>query len=142
MSRATNLPRINLPGPMAEMQAAFAAYEAALTGNDVAMLDLLFWNSPHTLRYGVTENLYGYDAIAAFRAARSPAGLARRLRNTVITTFGEDMATANTEFVREGASRIGRQSQTWVKFPIAEVGDAFGGWRIVAAHVSLLMEPG
>ena len=88
---------INLPGPLAEMQAAFAAYEAALTGNDVAMLDLLFWNSPHTLRYGVTENLYGHDAIAAFRAGRSPAGLARTLSHTVITTFGTDMATANTE---------------------------------------------
>lgn len=133
---------INLAGPLAEMEAAFAAYEAALTGNDVAMLDLLFWNSPHTLRYGVTENLHGYAAIAAFRAARSPAGLARSLRNTVITTFGESMATANTEFVRQGSARTGRQSQTWVKFPEAEVGAAFGGWRIVSAHVSLLTEPG
>jgi hypothetical protein len=133
---------VNLPGPMAEMQAAFAAYEAALVGNDVAVLDLLFWNSPHTLRYGVTENLCGYDAIAAFRAARSPAGLARRLSNTVITTFGEAFATANTEFHREGASRTGRQSQTWVKFPASEVGEAHGGWRIVAAHVSLLAPPG
>jgi hypothetical protein len=133
---------VNLPGPMAEMQAAFAAYEAALVGNDVTVLDLLFWNSPHTLRYGVTENLHGYDAIAAFRAARSPAGLARRLSNTVITTFGEAFATANTEFHREGASRTGRQSQTWVKFPTSEVGEAHCGWRIVAAHVSLLAPPG
>ncbi len=133
---------MNLPGPLAEMREAFAAYEAALVGNDVAVLDLLFWNSPHTLRYGVTENLHGYAAIAAFRAARSPAGLARTLRNTVITTFGEAMATANTEFLREGSSRIGRQSQTWVKFPTSEVGEAFSGWRIVAAHVSLLTEPG
>lgn len=133
---------INLPGPLAEMREAFAAYEAALVGNDVAMLDLLFWNSPHTLRYGVTENLYGYAAIAAFRAGRSPAGLARSLANTVITTFGEAMATANTEFIRDGSTRTGRQSQTWVKFPEAEVGEAHGGWRIVAAHVSLLTEPG
>jgi hypothetical protein len=133
---------INLPGPLAEMREAFAAYEGALVGNDVAVLDLLFWNSPHTLRYGVTENLHGYAAIAAFRAGRSPAGLARSLRNTVITTFGEAMATANTEFVREGSTRTGRQSQTWVKFPIAEVGEAYRGWRIVAAHVSLLTEPG
>jgi hypothetical protein len=133
---------INLPGPLAEMRAAFAAYEAALVGNDVAMLDLLFWNSPHTLRYGVTENLHGHAAIAAFRAGRSPAGLSRSLRNTVITTFGEAMATANTEFIRDGATRTGRQSPTWVKFPTAEVGEAFGGWRIVAAHVSLLMPPG
>lgn len=135
-------PAVNLPGPLAEMQAAFAAYEAALVGNDVAVLDLLFWNSPHTLRYGVTENLYGYDAIAAFRAARPAVGLARSLRNTVITTFGEAMATANTEFVREGSSRIDRQSQTWVKFPTEAVGEAHQGWRIVAAHVSLLTEPG
>ena len=78
---------INLPEPLDQMLAAFAAYEAALVGNDVAVLDLLFWNSPHTLRYGVSENLHGYDAIAAFRAARSAAGLARTLRNTVITTY-------------------------------------------------------
>lgn len=133
---------VNLPEPLDQMRAAFAAYEAALVGNDVAVLDLLFWNSPHTLRYGVSENLHGYDAIAAFRAARSPAGLARKLQNTVITTYGQAMATANTEFVREGSERIGRQSQTWVKFPAAEVGEAHGGWRIVAAHVSLMVAPG
>jgi len=133
---------VNLPGPVAEMTEAFAAYERALTGNDVALLDLLFWNSPHTLRYGVTENLHGWDAIAAFRAGRSPAGLARTLRNTVITTFGTHAATANTEFLREGSSRVGRQSQSWIRFPAAEVGEAFHGWRIVAAHVSLLAGPG
>jgi hypothetical protein len=133
---------INIPEVHAEVTAAFNRYEKALTTNDVAVLDELFWNSEHTLRYGVTENLHGYAAIAAFRAARSPAGLARSLRNTVITTFGESMATANTEFVREGSARTGRQSQTWVKFPEAEVGVAFGGWRIVSAHVSLLTEPG
>lgn len=133
---------VNLPEPLDQMRAAFAAYEAALVGNDVAVLDLLFWNSPHTLRYGVSENLHGYDAIAAFRAARSPAGLARTLHNTVITTFGQSLATANTEFLREGSERIGRQSQTWVKFPCAEVGEAHDGWRIVAAHVSLMVAPG
>ena len=132
---------INLPGPLAEVREAFAAYERALVGNDVALLDLLFWNSPHTLRCGVTENLYGWEAIAAFRAGRSPAGLARSLRNTVITTFGTDAATANTEFVRDGSTAIGRQSQCWIRFPVAEVGEAFRGWRIVAAHVSLLVEP-
>jgi hypothetical protein len=132
---------VNLPGPLAEMREAFAAYERALTENDVALLDLLFWNSPLTLRYGVAENLYGWDAIAAFRAGRSPAGLARSLRNTVITTFGTAAATANTEFVREGSSRTGRQSQSWIRFPASEVGAAFRGWRIVAAHVSLLAGP-
>jgi hypothetical protein len=133
---------INLPGPLAEMREAFAAYERALVGNDVATLDLLFWNSPLTLRYGVAENLYGWQAIAAFRAARSPAGLARTLRNTVITTFGTDAATANTEFLREGSERVGRQSQSWIRFPASEVGEAFQGWRIVAAHVSLMAAPG
>jgi hypothetical protein len=94
------------------------------------VLDELFWDSPHTLRYGVGENLLGIAAIRAFRAARPAAGLARTLRNTVITTYGRDLATANTEFTREGNPRIGRQSQTWVRF-----GD---GWKVVAAHVSLI----
>ena len=133
---------VNLPGPLAEMREAFAAYERALTTNDVALLDLLFWNSPLTLRFGVAENLYGWEAIAAFRAARSPLGLARTLTNTVITTFGTDAATANTEFKREGSTLTGRQSQCWIRFPAAEVGEACHGWRIVAAHVSLLAPPG
>ena len=124
---------INLPDIVLEVTAAFTRYEHALVTNDVAVLDELFWDSPHTLRYGGTENLYGYDAIRAFRAGRSPAGLARELMNTVITTYGRDFATANTEFRRAGASRTGRQSQTWLRTP--------GGWRVVAAHVSLLDAP-
>lgn len=125
---------INAPGVVAEVTAAFDRYEKALTGNDVAVLDELFWNSPHTVRYGATENLHGYDRIKAFRAARSAAGLARDLRHTVITTYGRDFATANTEFTRAGNPRIGRQSQTWVRTP--------DGWRVVAAHVSLIDAPG
>ncbi|UEM20254.1 oxalurate catabolism protein HpxZ [Skermanella mucosa] len=121
---------INDPGTLAEVTAAFERYETALVTNDVAVLDELFWDSPRTLRYGVGENLYGYDAIAAFRAARPSAGLARELFNTVITTYGRDFATANTEFRREGNPRTGRQSQTWMRTP--------GGWRVVAAHVSLI----
>lgn len=121
---------INLPHILAEVEAVFARYEAALTGNDVAVLDALFCDSPLTVRYGAGENLYGYDAIRAFRAARPSAGLMRSLRNTVITTYGEDFATACTEFTREGNPRIGRQTQTWVR--MAE------GWRVVAAHVSLM----
>lgn len=119
---------INLPKVRAEVEAAFARYEAALTGNDVAVLDELFCDSPHTVRYGATENLYGYAEIQAFRQARPSKGLMRRLRNTVITTYGEDFATACTEFTREGVARIGRQTQTWVRMP--------EGWRVVAAHVS------
>lgn len=94
------------------------------------VLDTLFWNSAHTLRYGAGENLYGYDEIRAFRAQRSPQGLAREVMRTVITTYGQDFATANLEFQREGSTRIGRQSQTWMRTP--------QGWRVVAAHVSLM----
>jgi hypothetical protein len=122
---------INLPEALAEMTVAFADYERALTGNDVETLDRLFWGSRHTVRYGATENLYGYAAIAEFRAARPANALTRTLARTVITTFGRDFATAVTEFTRASApGRVGRQSQTWVRF--AE------GWRVVAAHVSLL----
>lgn len=124
---------IDAPGPLAEVTAAFARYEQALVTNDVAVLDELFWNSPTTLRFGATENLYGYDEIAAFRRARPATGLARIVTRKVITTYGTSTATANIEFVREGNSRIGRQSQTWIKMP--------EGWRIVAAHVSLIDLP-
>jgi len=121
---------INLPDVLAEVTTAVERYEAALVSNDVQVLDTLFWNSPHTLRYGAGENLYGYDEIRAFRAQRSPQGLAREVMRTVITTYGQDFATANLEFQREGSTRIGRQSQTWMRTP--------QGWRVVAAHVSLM----
>ena len=121
---------INLPDVVAEVSVQFARYESALIRNDVAVLDELFWESPHTLRYGATENLYGYDEIKAFRAGRPAVGLERALLKTVITTYGRDMATANVEFQRTGSPRTGRQSQTWLR--TAE------GWRVVAAHVSLL----
>jgi hypothetical protein len=121
---------INDPAVLAGVTAAFHRYEDALVNNKVEVLDELFWNSPHTLRYGATENLYGYDEIAAFRAARPSTGLARTLLRTVITTYGDSFATANVEFQRVGASKTGRQSQTWMKTP--------DGWRVVSAHVSLL----
>lgn len=121
---------INLPDVLEEVTQAFEAYEAALTGNDVATLDALFWASPHVIRYGVTENLHGQDEIRAFRKARPSKGLDRTLRRTVITTFGRDFATANTEFTRAATDRIGRQSHAWARLP--------EGWRIVAAHVSLM----
>jgi len=122
--------QINDPEIVAEVTDAFMRYEKALTSNDVEVLDALFWDSPHTLRYGVTENLHGYDEIKAFRAGRPAAGLKRRLLRTVITTYGTDFATANIEFRRDGAARTGRQSQTWARMP--------EGWRVVAAHVSLM----
>ncbi len=121
---------INLPDVLAEVTAQCERYEKALTGNDVAVLDELFWNSPHTLRYGATENLYGYDAIRAFRAVRPAQGLARVVLKNVITTYGSDFATCNLEFQRAGSPKAGRQSQTWIRTP--------EGWRVVAAHVSLL----
>ena len=121
---------INNPRVLAEVEAVFARYETALVDNDVATLDELFWASPHTLRYGVGENLYGYDAIKAFRAARPATGLAREILRSRITTYGDSFATANIEFQRVGATHPGRQSQTWLK--------TADGWRVVAAHVSLL----
>jgi Protein of unknown function (DUF3225) len=121
---------INIPEVLAEVQAVFERYEDALVNNKVEVLDELFWNSPLTVRYGATENLLGYAQIQAFRAGRSSAGLARTLQRTVITSYGRDQATAMTEFLREGSTAIGRQSQTWVRLA--------GGWRVVAAHVSLL----
>jgi len=128
-------PAVNLPDVQAEVRAVFARYEEALVNNRVDVLDELFWPSALTVRYGTAENLLGIDAIRAFRAARPAAGLARTLGNTVITTFGRDFATAMTEFAREGSAATGRQSQTWVRF-------ADGGWRVVAAHVSLLGQGG
>lgn len=122
--------KINLPEVLAEVTLQCERYERALVGNDVTVLDELFWRSPHTLRYGATENLYGYGAIQAFRSARPAQGLARVVLKTVITTYGHDFATANLEFQREGSVTTGRQSQTWMRTP--------QGWRVVAAHVSLL----
>jgi Protein of unknown function (DUF3225) len=127
--------QVDLPDVLAEVTAQFARYEAALVANDVAVLDELFRNDPRTLRYGIAENLYGYDAIMAFRAARSPVGLMRKTEQTVITTYGRDAAVASTLFYRDAwaGSRVGRQMQTWARFP--------EGWRIVAAHVSIIDEP-
>jgi hypothetical protein len=126
---------VDLPEVLAEVTEQFARYEKALVSNDVAVLDELFRNDARTLRYGIGENLYGYDAITAFRAARSPAGLMRKTAQTVITSYGRDTAIASTLFYRDTApGRVGRQMQTWVRF--AE------GWKIVAAHVSIIDEPG
>lgn len=127
--------QVDLPDVLTEVTEQFARYEKALVTNDVAVLDDLFRADRRTLRYGIGENLYGYDAIMAFRAARSPAGLMRRTAGTVITTYGRDTAVASTLFYRDTApGKVGRQMQTWVRFP--------EGWKIVAAHVSIIDEPG
>jgi Protein of unknown function (DUF3225) len=126
---------IDIPEVKSEVEAAFAAYERALISNDVAVLGALFHDDPRTIRYGGGENLYGYAEIAAFRAGRSPVGLERTTERTVITTYGRDFATASTLFRRTTQpGKIGRQMQSWVRFP--------EGWRVVAAHVSVIAEPG
>jgi hypothetical protein len=125
---------IDIPDVKAEVAAAFADYERALVGNDVDGLTALFWSDERTIRYGGGENLYGASEIAAFRAGRSPVNLSRTLERTVITTFGRDSAIASTLFRRESSpGRIGRQMQTWVRFA--------DGWRVVAAHVSVIADP-
>jgi Protein of unknown function (DUF3225) len=124
---------IDLPEVVAEVRTAFERYEQALVANDVAALDAMFHDDPRTIRYGGAENLYGFREIEAFRAARSPVGLARTLSKTVITTYGRDAAVASTLFHRASTpGKVGRQMQTWVRLP--------QGWRVVAAHVSLIDE--
>ena len=125
---------IDLPDVLAEVTAQFQRYEKALVSNDVAVLDELFHKDARTLRYGIGENLYGYSEIASFRAARSPVGLMRRTARTIVTSYGRDTAVASTLFYRETLpGKVGRQMQTWVRCP--------EGWRIVAAHVSVIDEP-
>lgn len=125
---------IDLPEVMAEVRAVFERYEQALVSNDVATLGELFRKDPRTLRYGIAENLYGYQEIAGFRAGRPAINLMRMRERTVITTYGRDFAVASTQFRRESApGKVGRQMQTWVRFP--------EGWRVVAAHVSIIDEP-
>ena len=126
---------IDIPTVRAEVEAAFRRYETALVSNDVETLDALFLAQPTTIRYGGAENLYGIEAIRAFRLGRSPAGLARTLSDTVITSYGNDFAVASTLFRRDNApGRVGRQMQTWVRTP--------EGWKVAAAHVSVIDEPG
>jgi hypothetical protein len=122
---------INLPDVVTEVRAAFEHYESALMRNDVAVLNELFWNSPHTLRYGVAEELYGHAQIAGFRAARDPSDVERELLKVAITTYGRDFASASCEYRRIRSQKFGRQSQFWMRT------DA--GWRIVSAHVSIVL---
>ncbi|MFO0293673.1 MAG: oxalurate catabolism protein HpxZ [Rhodospirillales bacterium] len=125
-------PEINRPEIVAEVRAVFERYEAALLANDVPVLEELFWHSPHTIRYGVGENLHGWEQISAFRRARRTGAFKRRLVDTVITTYGRDFATANTLYRREGFDRVGRESKVLMR--------TAAGWRIVSAHVSLIGE--
>jgi ketosteroid isomerase-like protein len=125
---------IDLPEVVAEVREAFGRYEQALVQNDVAALNAFFRDDARTIRYGAGEILYGYDEIKAFRAARSPVALGRTISRTVITTYGREFAVASTLYERTSApGKTGRQMQTWVRFP--------QGWRVVAAHVSLIDKP-
>lgn len=122
--------KINRPDVLAEVTAKFLEYERAINTNDIAVLDSAFLESPQTVRFGMTEELWSYDEIKAFRRTRNTAGTPRELVRYVITTYGDNLAVANATFRREGVAKLGRQSQTWVKL------DA--GWKVVAAHVSLV----
>jgi hypothetical protein len=122
------LTQVNLDSVLTELTAIFNQYETALMNNDLETLDELFWTSALTVRFGTAENLYGIDAIRAFRKVRNVGTLKRVLKHTQITTYGEDFATTTTEFIRSD-QMLGRQSQTWVKFS--------EGWRVVSAHISL-----
>lgn len=127
----------NIPKTLVELTNAFDLYEDALVHNKVDVLDALFWDSPHTLRYGAKENLNGFDEIKAFRAARPGVGLSRNILERHIVTFGTHMGVANIAFARASEPRVGRQSQTWVKFDGALVDSKVAdGWRVVCAHVS------
>jgi hypothetical protein len=121
---------INIPEVVQEVSAAFQRYEDALMRNDIAVLNELFWDSPHTLRYGIGEELYGHAQIAGFRAARDPSDVVRELLKVVITTYGRDFASANCEYRRVRSAKFGRQSQFWMR--------TSAGWRIVSAHVSIV----
>jgi hypothetical protein len=121
--------QINLPHVVAAVTQAFVDYERALLANEMATLDAYFWDSAHTVRYGVAENLYGADAIARYRRQCPPLGPGRRLSHTLVSTFGEDHATVSTEFRDGTTTRLGRQMQTWVRMD--------GAWKVVAAHVSI-----
>lgn len=120
---------INRAEIVAEVTQVFQRYEKALMSNDVATLNELFWDAPHTIRYGLAEQAYGHRAIAGVRAARDPKDILRTLGRTVITTYGADFATASCEYKRNASGRFGRQMQTWLRTP--------DGWRVVAAHVCL-----
>jgi len=120
---------INDPAVLAEVSAAFDAYEVALMANDIEAMDALFWHSPSTVRYGAGDAQYGIDEIREFRKARAGGSPQRKVIRRSVTTFGSGFAATNIEFIREDSPAIGRQSQSWAKFP--------EGWRVVSAHVSL-----
>ena len=126
--------KINDPQIVREVEEAFERYESALMENNLTVLDASFWNSPRTVRYGGAENLYGYGEIQRFRASRRSGTMTRTFDRLVITTYGDDFATASLHHhPRAAPGKVGRQMQTWVRMP--------EGWRVVAAHVSVIDDP-
>jgi Protein of unknown function (DUF3225) len=121
---------INLPDIISEVRVVFDRYECALQANDIPVMEELFWNDPATTRYGVGENLRGWQSISDFRRSGKLGEFRRTLFNTIITTYGRDFATANTEYQREGEAKTGRETKTLMRTE--------NGWRIVSAHASLL----
>lgn len=130
---------IDDPAIVAEVTDAFEAYERALIDNDVAAMNVLFWDAPETVRYGIAEIQHGGEAIRAWRETCAPVPTSRRRHRTVVTTFGRDYATVSTEFTSDATPLVGRQMQTWAR--LGSAGAPFGGWIIVAAHVSLIEPP-
>ncbi|WP_208453964.1 oxalurate catabolism protein HpxZ [Burkholderia gladioli] len=130
---------LNRPEILAEVRAAFEAYERALVDNDVPAMDALFWNAPEVVRYGIAEIQHGGAAIRAWRASCEPVPPSRRLHRTVITSFGGEHATVSTEFSSDATTLLGRQMQTWARLDGTDT--LHRGWRIVAAHVSLIDAP-
>jgi hypothetical protein len=132
---AVSMSDLNRPDVVAQVTAAFDAYERALVDNDIATMNALFWSTPQTVRYGIAEVQHGGEAIRRWRETCEPVPRSRRLHRSVVTTYGNDHATVSTEFTSDATPLLGRQMQTWVRF---DTGGAFGGWTIVAAHVSLI----
>ena len=130
---------VNKPEIVAEVTAAFVEYERALADNDVEAMNALFWHTPETVRYGIAEVQHGGETIRAWRASCAPVPRSRRLQRTVVTTFGDDYATVSTEFTSDVTPLLGRQMQTWAR--LEPGGQAHQGWKIVAAHVSLIAMP-
>jgi hypothetical protein len=130
---------LNRPEVMAQVSAAFTEYERALVDNDIRAMNTLFWNSPETVRYGIAEIQHGGEAIRAWRESCVPVPKSRRLHRTVVTTFGSDYATVSTEFTSDATALIGRQMQTWARLGMES--EPHRGWKIVAAHVSLIAAP-
>ncbi|MGF6937917.1 hypothetical protein OKW41_007079 [Paraburkholderia sp. UCT70] len=135
----TTSPVINDPAIVAEVTAVFEAYERALVDNDIGTMNVLFWDAPETVRYGIAEIQHGGEEIRAWRESCVPVPASRRRHRTVVTTFGRDYATVSTTFTSDATPLVGRQMQSWARLGAHDA--PFAGWIVVAAHVSLIKAP-